>query len=220
MPIVKALIVEEQLISALSKLFAIILMLSICNCSKQQYMTPISMIQPDPLLNITDEDVRRAFETQPQLVKPLNVAVYKANFSDHAFIDSLKSIPDIVDVFEISPWLIEGDAYHNRRSNRWYRYYSSPSNTNVKQLRLVAAQAKTNLLIYCGISHTFKTKPNFLAWSYLALVTIFFVPGMEASITTETDIFFVDVRNGFLYGSYHDDTKLHKKYTTMHFEDS
>ena len=206
--------------NVISVIIVIAISLAFSNCSKRQYMTPTSMIQPDSLLDINDENIRKAFELQPQLFKPMNVAVYKAGFSDHAFIDSLKAMPGVANVFEISPWLVEGDAYHNRRSNRWYRYYNTPGSTNVNQLRYIAAQAKTDLLIYCGVSHTFHTKPNILGWTYIALVTALFVPGMEADITTEADIFFVDVRNGYLYGSYHDDTSFHKGYVTIYYHDS
>ena len=46
------------------------------------------------------------------------------------------------------------------------------------------------------------------------------MPGMDADITTEADILFIDVRNGYLYGSYHDNASLHEDYVTIYYQDS
>lgn len=197
------------------------LLITICiltNCSKYRYITPVSTVKPDSSFQITDDEIRKAFEKKPQLMKPLNVAIYFASYDKNSYADSLKRIPDLKNVFVIPPGLVEGDQYYKRRQYGWYSYYNPPRNTNIKQLRLYAAEGKADLLIFCGITHFYKERPNFLAYSYALLLTAFFIPGMNAELTTEVDLFFVDVRNGLLYATYHDEISHKNNYVTVFYQ--
>ena len=183
-------------------------------------MTPVSMVKPDSLLQIDDQKIRAAFELQPQLTTPLVVGIYNASFDDHEFLDSLEELKEIESIFEISPWMVEGDNYEKRKQSRWYGSYNEPTPTPMQAVRLQAAKGKADLLIYCGITHTYKEDPNWLAWTYLGLITMAFVPGQKYKLTTEVDLFFIDVRNGYLYGAYHDEITEKKLFKRMSFSSS
>jgi hypothetical protein len=154
------------------------------------------------------------------LTKPLVVALYNASFDDHAFIDSLEKLEDISSIFEISPWLIEGDEYRRRKESMWYYRYQEPKLTPLSETRFQAAKGKADLLIYCGITHSYKEEANWLAWTYFGLVTVAFVPGFKNKIATEVDLFFIDVRNGYMYGTYHDEIVKKRDYVKMDYSTS
>ena len=73
------------------------------NCGGKKYLTPVSMIRPDSLQKINDDDIRKAFENKPQLVKPLIVAIYNVGSVKTNFADSLRQIDFVKSVYAISP---------------------------------------------------------------------------------------------------------------------
>jgi len=202
-------------------LLAFLISLVFISCaSKHMYMTPVSTVKPDSLLQITDEKIREAFESEPQLTKPLIVGVYNASFDDHPFLDSLEKLEDIKSLFEISPWLIEGEEYRRRKESRWHYRYQEPKPTPIKAVRLQAAKGKADLLVYCGVTHSYKEDPNWLAWTYFGLLTMAFIPGQKYRLTTKVDLFFIDVRNGYMYGTYHDEIVERKNYVHLSYSGS
>ena len=178
-------------------------------------MTPVSTVRPDSLFEITDEDIRAAFERQPQLVKPVNVAVYSAGLEPDGFLDSLRALDAVANVFEISPTLIEGERFEAYEPWRWYPRYDEPPDVRLEQLRLWAARAQADLLVFTSTSHRYHEQSNALAATYALLVPLFFVPGRHAELTSSVDVFFFDVRNGFLYGSYTDRATFEKRFVTL-----
>lgn len=186
-------------------------------CSRHRYLTPVSTVKPATDFQITDESIAEAFQKRPQLTRPLNVAVYNANLTKNSYCDSLRHMDIFQNVFEIPPALIEGEQYYQRKQYGWYPYYRQPPSTNIQQLRLAAAEGKADVLIYCGFSHYYRQEPNPLGYSYILLVTALFIPGMNIELTTEVDLFFIDVRNGLLYASYHDEITHEKNYATVYY---
>src|SRR5574341_385969 len=177
------------------------------------------MVRLDSLQKITDDDIRKAFENKPQLIKPLSIAVYNISFVETGLADSLRVIDFIKNVYEISPVLVESDSYYSHRYRGWYPYYSSPPATDIKKLRLLAAQGKADLLIVFSTSHFYNQSANFLAYTYILLLTAFFMPGVDAELTTEIDLLFIDVRNGFLYATYHDENKLQNRFVNLYYSE-
>ena len=49
------------------------------------------------------------------------------------------------------------------------------------------------------------------------LVTALFIPGIDVELTTEVDLFFIDVLNGLLYASYHDEITHEKNFATIYY---
>ena len=201
------------------KLYVVLAVISLLltGCSRHRYLTPISTVKPDVDFQMTDESIEEAFQKKPQLTRPLNVAVYNANLTKNSFADSLRRMDIFQNVFEIPPALIEGEQYYQRKQYGWYPYYIHPPSTNIQQLRLAAAEGKADVLIYCGFSHYYREKTNPLGYSYILLVTALFVPGINIELTTEVDLFFIDVRNGLLYASYHDEITHEKNYATIYY---
>ncbi len=114
--------------------------------------------------------------------------------------------------------MIEGERYYQQKQMGWNSSYNHPPASNIMQLRLLAAEGKADLLIFCGITHYYKERANFLAYSYALLLTAIFVPGMDAELVTEVDLFFIDVRNGLLYASFRDRIKHTNNYVTLFYE--
>jgi hypothetical protein len=179
------------------------------------YLTPSTMVRTDSV-QITDERIREAFSRRPQLTKPLNVAVYSAGTVRTSLGDSLRSFDGVRSVYELSPVLVEEDRYYTYRSDSWRRYARPPS-APLDKLRLLAAQGHADLLVVYTASHRYDEGANWLSSTYVLLLPALFVPGRRASLTTDVDVFFLDVRNGYLYASYHDRTETKKRYVTLFY---
>ncbi len=188
------------------------------NCSNSKYFTPASSVKNNFQKEISDDAIKKALEAKAQLTKPVTIALYGGGSSIKGLADSLKKIDLVKDVFEISPGLIEGDSYYRRSGNMWYDYYNAPVSTNIDQLRLTAAQGKSDLLIYCGVGHKYRSTPNFLSSSYVLLLTVLFVPGQDVELISNVDLFCIDVRNGFLYGTYSGKEIFKKDYVTLSYD--
>ncbi len=187
------------------------------NCASRKYLTPISTVIPDSQMTITDEEIRAAFQNQPQLVKPLNIALYDAGSVHSSFADSLQNIEFVNGVYEISPAMVDNADYYASSYGSWYGRYTSPPQTDIKKLRLLAAQGKADLLIIMCPTHRYYEHTNFLAVTWLLLLPSIIVPGMDAELKTDIDMFFVDVRNGFLYATYHNQTKFKNNFVSLYY---
>ena len=44
------------------------------------------------------------------------------------------------------------------------------------------------------------------------------MPGIDVEVSTDIDLFFIDVRNGFLYATYHDDIVSKRRFVTLNYE--
>jgi hypothetical protein len=196
----------------------IIVLIILSGCAGSKYITPTSLIRPDSVQKITDDDIKNAYKNKAQLIKPIAVALYDLTSMNTDLADSLHNLIDIKSVYNISPVLM-GENYGNRYS-RWYSYYRDPSPVNMKQLRLLAAEGGADLLIVMSTSHNYHTSTNILSFSYFFLIPALFVPGLNCEMTTEIDLFFIDVRNGYLYGTYHDLSLYKNNFVTIYYEDN
>ena len=176
----------------------LILIFQSCYTGRIRSYSPETYFEVDSLRSINDIEIQKAFEAKPQLILPANVAFYNVGYRDDRFVDSLSALEQINKVFDISPALFNQQFYYKRR-----RYPNShniqPAPINMKQLRLLSAQAKADLLILCAITMNIDEKANSLVWSYFLLFPVFFVPAFDVNVTLEADLLFVDVRNGLLY---------------------
>ncbi len=84
-------------------IMGIAIILALSSCAHRQYMPPISVVKPDSLLHISDEEIKEAFNMQPQLIKPLTLAIYNASVDETPLINSLEALDGINSIFEISP---------------------------------------------------------------------------------------------------------------------
>ncbi len=187
-------------------------------CSTSQYLSAFSSVQADSLKQINDEDIRKAFEAIPQITIPASIAIYNASQDKFPFQDSVLTISEVQRAVEISPSLLDPSAYYQSQYDPyWSRYNSAPKPIDLKQLRLYAAQTKADLVLFISSSTTFKEDMNILSPLYLGLITIPFVPGQHAQLTTYLEAYIFDVRNGLLYSSYRDKRLLNKKFVRVNF---
>jgi hypothetical protein len=189
------------------------------SCTPRTYLPPAMGIPQDSTRTISDDEIKQAFESKSQLSKPFIAAIFDMAQLRTDFSDSLRQMDFIRNVYEIPKPLIQEDvpAYPFR-----YPYnlsYQPPMpEINMKKLRLLAAQGKADILVVLASSHTFRTSANWYALSYALIIPMLFVPGNTAEMTSEVDLFFVDVRNGFLYATYHDEARTKKNHVTLSYQ--
>lgn len=211
-------------LSALKTLLNLIIVLIIpfllFGCSTSQYLSALSSVQADSLKQINDEEIRKAFEAIPQITIPTTIAIYNASQDKFPFQDSVITIELIDRAVEISPSLLNpGSYYQSQRNPYWNTYNTAPQPIDLKQLRLYAAQAKADLVLFISSSSSFKQDVNLLSPLYVGLVTIPFVPGQHVRLTTYLEAYLFDVRNGMLYSSYRDKRVLKRKFARISFQD-
>jgi len=144
-------------------------------------------------LSVTDEDIQKALDAKPQLYTPFKVAIYfrpnerywawnwekddKTKISQ--FANELKNNNIISDFVILNQFSIDG--------------------TNIKSIRLAAAQHSADtVLIISGASELDKYN-NSLGILDIFIVTGFFVPGsvIDGIFISHAGVW--DVRNGYLY---------------------
>lgn len=188
-------------------------------CSTSQYLSAFSSVQADSLKQINDDDIRKAFEAIPQITIPASIAIYNASQDKFPFQDSILTIQEVQRAVEISPALLDPNAYYQSQHNPyWSRYNPTPKPIDLKQLRLYAAQTKADLVLFVSSSTIYKEQMNVLSPLYAGLITIPFVPGQHARLTTYLEAYIFDVRNGLLYSSYRDKRVLKKRFVRVGFE--
>lgn len=190
---------------------------SITGCGSSEYLSALSSIQVDSLKQINDDDIRKALESNPQITLPTTLAIYNASRDKYPFQDSILTLSQIKRAIEISPSLLNPESYYRSQYNPYSSYNRAPKPIDLKQLRLYAAQAKTDLVLFVGTSSNFHQDANILSPLYLGLVTIPFVPGQFVELTTYLEAYIIDVRNGLLYSSYRDKRVLKKRYARVTF---
>ncbi len=114
------------------------------------------------------------------------------------------------------PRVEEDRAYRSGRING--RGYSPPPVAPLKKLRHRAAQGHADLLVVFSASSHYNDQANWLASTDALLLPAFFVPGRHATLTTNVDVFFMDVRSGCLYASYSDQTQTQNRYVQLGYE--
>lgn len=142
-------------------------------------------------IEITEEDIKKAFAAKPQLPAPFKLAVYTEisswrsnwNAADVLELESmakdLKSKNIVTDVVYINPTMIEG------RGN--------------KAIRLASARAGADAVIIIKGTGSIDRYNNILGSTYFLIVTPFFVPGTIADGLYLLSASMWDVRNQYLY---------------------
>ncbi len=190
----------------------------VSGCGSSQYLSAYSSVQADSLKQINDEDIRKAFEAMPQITIPATIAIYNASQDKFPFQDSIITVSEVARAVEISPSLLDPNAYYQSQIDPYWRGYNpAPKPINLKQLRLYAAQTKADLVLFVSSSTTFNQDVNILSPLYLGLVTIPFIPGQKVQLTTYLEAYVFDVRNGLLYSSYRDKRVMKKKFAKVNF---
>lgn len=197
----------------LSFLFAPILFFPLFSgCGGSSYVSPPYDSSLDTIRQITDADIRQAFDAKPQLLRPVNLAVYNSGYHSNFNAHSLAQIPGISQIYGIPRVLVEGDEREGYRRHRYYEQRPRP--LDIKQLRLYAAQAKCDLLLLYHVSVEERVEPNALVLTHMLIVPGIFMPSFHIYVNARSDQFYFDVRNGYLYSRASADTTYARRYVT------
>lgn len=180
------------------KLGAVVLVLMLTACSSSRGFDRGTLRgQIFEQKQVTEEDIKRVLELRPQLPSPFRLAIYftspSANWrygSTWSWLDEdkdallalgteLKNKGVISDVFVISDYIVEG--------------------SDNKAIRLAAARAGADaVLIVNGVGDIDRYN-NTLGYTYILLITPFFIPGTQADGFFLANASLWDVRNQYLY---------------------
>jgi len=152
-------------------------------------------------IQVTEEDIKKVLELKPQLPSPFRLAIYFVSPSrsiewrygrtwswlgeDKDILlgigPELKKKGVISEVMVLSDYIAEG--------------------SDEKAIRLAAARAGADAVIIVNGTCDIDRYNNFLGYSYILLVTPFFIPGTEADGLFMANASMWDVRNRYLYMS-------------------
>lgn len=147
---------------------------------------------------VTEQDINKALSLKPQLPKPFKIGVFfkepeshgrwndpKWHWTDEdknkilSAADSLKASNQVSDIFVISDATI--------------------SKTDLKSLRLAAAQHGADALLVVSGTNDLDRYVNGWGWTYIALAPALFVPASVTDSLFMARAAMWDVRNEFLY---------------------
>lgn len=161
--------------------------------NREQLRSELKVKRPE----VSEAEIKKVLEKKPQLPHPFKIAVFfnepqrtlynngiwKWNDQDKDLVlgikDKLQLKDQISDIFIINSSIVES--------------------TDLKSLRLAAAQHGADaLLIIKGTNQNDRYSNNW-AWTYLAIVTAFFVPASKLDVLFLAQASMWDVRNEYLY---------------------
>lgn len=166
--------------------------------SLNSYQPNLSILN-DSLKTINNADIQKAFEANPQLTIPSAISVFKVGYQIDSYLDSLSHLGEVSKIFEIPSELFGIQMAYQKTRNPFEYSFETPRQINLDQLRLVSARAKTDILLITSISLRIDERLNNWGLSYFLLVPVFFAPAFDVQVSMQTNLLFIDVRNGFLY---------------------
>ena len=169
--------------------------------------------QIDAEAEIDDEDIRKAFDARPQMPNSnIRLSYYTFDPAIAEDLDkTLTTMPGVSSSYRIPPLLVTGQ----RRNQDNGGYYGPPADVSVKKLRLLAARAKTDVLVI--VDHGYRNGGiNPLVSFNMLIVPIFFVPFIDTLVKGYVETFIIDVRNGYLYGHLVQEDERGDSYTTIY----
>lgn len=169
--------------------------------------------QIDAEAEIDDEDIRKAFDARPQMpTSNIRLSYYTFDPAIAGDLEqTLSTMPGVSSNYRIPPLLVTGQRRHQDNGG----YYGPPADVSVKKLRLLAARAKTDVLVI--VDHGYHNGGvNPLVSFNMLIVPIFFVPFLDTLVKGYVETFVIDVRNGYLYGHLVQEDERGDSYTTIY----
>jgi len=191
-----------------------VLGLGLAACGGGSYQPSRSTnFQIDAEAEIDDDDIRKAFDARPQMpASSIRLSYYTFDPEIVGDLDqTLATMPGVSSVYRIPPLLVTGQ----RRMQENYGYYGQTNDVSVKKLRLLAARAKTDVLVI--VDHGYRNQGiNPLVSFAPFLVPILFVPFVDTLVKGYVETFVIDVRNGYLYGHLVQEDQRGDEYSTIY----
>lgn len=175
----------------------LIIIFALFSCASGQIREyrPTSTYTENDLRDISDEDIRKAFEAEAQIITPVKIAWYNLNQDD--MVERIQTVnSDILLNYKLPKTLVEGFSNQARYT------YTPPVTINLKALRLLAARAKCDLLVLVGSRFSVSSSYNGLSFFNILLVPAFFLPFLDYTFSIASEMYVFDVRNGFMYLHY------------------
>lgn len=183
-----------------------------CATANSSY-APTATCSENDVRNVTDEDILKAFQAQPQIQPPVKVAWYNMG-SDALMASLMKTDPNVALHYEIPKSLVEGARPYFR--SRGYYYFAEPRQIDVKALRLLAARAKCDVVVLVG--SRFEEEMDVNAWAVLNMLIVpaLLTPYWNAKYHYEAEVLVFDVRNGYMYKHAKSVSDGEKKHLTIY----
>lgn len=197
----------------------VILSLSIfiIQCSSTTHISSVGTMEThQPEFQYSDSTIAKAFEMMPQIQAPIKVAIFDSGRDIYHIAEDIESIPGVRSATYITPSLMGRNL--SSGADRWrHGYYREAQIIRPIELRTFAAQSHSDLILYIETNHEVKAGANPLAFSYIGLLPMFFVPGNNLDVTSTIDFYLIDVRNGFVYSSFRNRAKSQKKFVRVSY---
>ena len=170
--------------------------LSLADCGAALYQPSASTtFELDPAVEVDDDDVLKAFQARPQMPENAQIAYYSFDPTKADALDAtLTAMPGVRGTYRIPSLLLTG-----QRRFETPRPWDPPVPLSIKKLRLLAARAHCELLVILDSGHRVTTTVNGLVAFDLLLLPALFMPFLDVEVSSATDAFVIDVRNGYLY---------------------
>lgn len=168
---------------------------------------PTSQVRQNDFQEITDEEIRAAFEAEPQIAFPLRVAWY--NMGTDSLVREIEiTRHEVESTYYIPKTLMEG---YNADAYPGYSYPQQRTTLSLPAIRLAAARARCDVVILVGSSYEVRYQPNLLSVFNLLLVPLIFNPAFGITASYSAEMYVIDVRNEYLYGqiSYDSEPERH-----------
>ena len=192
----------------------------LAQCGSTTYMAPISQtnqsVQEELDYQYSDSTIAEYFDRMPQLNVPIKISVFDAGKNPWHMAGDLEMLSDVRHVNYITPGLLRITGTTQQRPYEYGSKYSS-NTVDLMQLRTLAAQSHSDLILYVQPQHEVRGGANPLALTYAGLIPMFVVPGNSVEVISSVDVYLIDVRNGFIYTSFRNQTRAEKKFVNINF---
>ena len=188
-----------------------LVLLAACGGSYQPSQS--AKFEIDAEAEIDDDDIRKAFEARPQMpASDIRLSYYTFDPNIAEDLDkTLSTMPGVSSAYRIPPLLVTGQRRYQENNG----HYGQTSEVSVKKLRLLAARAKTDILVIVDRGYR-NDGINGLVGLGPLLVPLLFVPFINTVVKGYVETFVVDVRNGYLYGHLVQEDERGNTYTTIY----
>ena len=152
----------------------------------------------DPAHEINDEDILEAFVARPQLPDEIHVSYF--SFDPKHTEDmtaTLEASPRVRGTYAIPPLMVTGERRFDQRVPSHHRQETKPP--SIKKLRLLAARAKSDVLVVFDYGYRQRQVPNGWVATSVLLLPVLFVPMFDYKVESYLDAYVIDVKNGYLY---------------------